>query len=174
MFGQRQCSSKLTAQAVKDTLQRDAPPLCRAAWQRMNASALLPRDVGSLPSNSGCSTSSNSDCILKLPEQAPLSLPQLSTPQLRALAAYSGLQSADAPRPALLGSLKSELSREGKQQWVVRNAEVSHQSSGKLSIECLSDSFFFLYIPAAAAAELMSGSSWLNEVIKGTRMLESD
>ena len=94
----------------------------------MNASALLPRDLSSLPSNSGCSTSGSNDCNIKLPEQASLSLPQLSTPQLRVLAAYSGLQSADAPRPVLLESLRSALSRKGKQQWVVQNAEVSCHS----------------------------------------------
>lgn len=133
-------------------LQRDAPLLCRAAWQRMNASAFLSRDSSSLPSNGGCTTSGHSDCIMKLPEQASLSLPQLSTPQLRALAANSGLQSADAPRPDLLGSLMSELSREGKQQWVVQNAEVSHGSRGTLSTECVPDSFCSLYRTAAAAA----------------------
>ncbi|KAL3143280.1 hypothetical protein ABBQ38_002123 [Trebouxia sp. C0009 RCD-2024] len=89
----------------------------------MNASALSPRNVGSLPSYGDCNTSSNIDCTLKLPEQAFLSLPQLSTPQLRVLAAHSGLDSADAPRPTLLGSLSGALSTEGKQQWVVQNAE---------------------------------------------------
>ena len=95
----------------------------------MNASALLPRDFSPLPSNGDGSTSSSTDCTMKLPEQASMSLPQLSTPQLRALAAHSGLQSADMPRPALLGDLRNELSRGGKQQWVVQNAEVSHSSA---------------------------------------------
>ena len=103
----------------------DAPQYCRAAWQRMNASALSPRHLSSLPSNDARSTNSSNDCNMKLPEQGSLSLPQLSTPQLRVLAAYSGLQSADAPRPALLGSLRGALSKEGKQQWIVQNAEVS-------------------------------------------------
>lgn len=84
----------------------------------MNASALLPRDLSPLPSNSG------NDCTIKLPEPEPLSLPQLSTPQLRVLAAHVGLQSADASRPVMLGSLRSALSGVGKQQWVVQNAEV--------------------------------------------------
>lgn len=98
---------------------------CRAAWQRMNASALSPRDLTALSSHGGWETNIHNVCTLKLPEQAALSLAQLSTPQLRVLAAYSGLQSADAPRPVLLGSLGGALSTEGKQQWVVQNAEVS-------------------------------------------------
>lgn len=103
----------------------------------MNASALSPRNVGSLPSYGDCNTSSNIDCTLKLPEQAFLSLPQLSTPQLRVLAAHSGLDSADAPRPTLLGSLSGALSTEGKQQWVVQNAEVSHLANTQMDLmEC--------------------------------------
>lgn len=97
--------------------------MSRAAWQRMNASALSPRDLTALSSHGGWETNIHNVCTLKLPEQAALSLAQLSTPQLRVLAAYSGLQSADAPRPVLLGSLGGALSTEGKQQWVVQNAE---------------------------------------------------
>ncbi len=62
---------------------------------------------------------------MKLPEQQPLVLSQVSTPQLRVLAAFSGLEAADADRPALLASLSRELSKEAKQQWVIKDAEVS-------------------------------------------------
>ena len=62
---------------------------------------------------------------MKLPEQQSLSLTQLSTPQLRTLAAFSGLEAVDAVRPTLLGALRDALSAEGKQQWIVQNAQVS-------------------------------------------------
>lgn len=98
----------------------------------MNASALLPRDLSPLPSKSG-----STGGTIKLPEPAPLNLPQLSTPQLRVLAAHLGLESADASRPVVLKSLRSALSRVGKQQWVVQNAEVSHCSGGVLNMQHL-------------------------------------
>lgn len=62
---------------------------------------------------------------MKLPEQQSLTLAQLPTPQLRTLAAFSGLEAVDAIRPALLQSLRDALSRHGKQQWIVQNAQVS-------------------------------------------------
>ena len=70
---------------------------------------------------------SDSECSnsMRLPEKQPLTLSQVPTPQLRSLAAFSDPNCADADRPALLKSLTSELSREAKQQWVIRDAEVS-------------------------------------------------
>lgn len=71
------------------------------------------------------STTAETQCSnMKLPERRPLTLSQISTSQLRVLAAFSGLESADAERPALLTSLTHELSREAKQQWLVKDAEV--------------------------------------------------
>ena len=62
---------------------------------------------------------------MRLPEKQPLTLSQVPTSQLRHLAASSGLDSADADRPALLKYLNTELSKEAKQQWVIQDAEVS-------------------------------------------------
>lgn len=72
------------------------------------------------------STTAEAKCSsdMNLPERQPLTLSQISTSQLRVLAAFSGLESADAERPALLTSLTHELSREAKQQWLVKDAEV--------------------------------------------------
>ena len=94
----------------------------------MNASALSPRERGS---DEGCSTSgAPKDCSMKLPAQQSLTLAQVPTAQLRTLAAFAGLDSVDAVRPALLGSLRHALSKEGKQQWVVHDAQVSVCHSG--------------------------------------------
>ncbi len=62
---------------------------------------------------------------MRLPEKQPLTLSQVPTSQLRRLAAASGLDAADADRPALLKCLNSELSKEAKQQWAIQDAEVS-------------------------------------------------
>ena len=62
---------------------------------------------------------------MKLPEQQPLTLYQLSTKHLRTLAASAGLENADNSRPALLASLQAKLPQDSKQQWVIQDAEVS-------------------------------------------------
>ena len=110
-----------------------------------------------------CSSSGCSNCM-KLPEKQPLTLSQVPTPQLRSLAAFSDLNSADADRPALLKSLTSELSREAKQQWVIQDAEVS------------TDPFCDAYAQLSTAAlKLQSGPAVIEQSCsnshKGTFML---